>query len=60
MEKLLLRPMEAANIIGVGRTRMYEMIASGEIPAIHLGRSIRIPTNKLRQWVEDKQQETRS
>jgi len=58
MDRLLVKPMEAAQLIGVGRTRIYEMLASGEIPSIHIGRSVRIPTDKLRQWVEEKTQDS--
>lgn len=54
MEKLLLKPMEAAEALGIGRSHMYEMLASGELPSIRLGpRSIRIPTHALNEWVEN-------
>ena len=52
MEKLLLRPNEVGEVLGIGRTRMYEMLANGDLPSIRIGRSIRIPTNALTQWVE--------
>ncbi|WP_230190600.1 helix-turn-helix domain-containing protein [Sphingobium sp. CECT 9361] len=38
---------EAAHMIGVGRTKLYELIASGEIEAIKLGKSTRITTASL-------------
>jgi excisionase family DNA binding protein len=49
MEKLLLRPNEAAEMIGVSRSKIYEMIASGAVPAVRLegGRLIRVPLAEL-------------
>ena len=56
MEQLLVKPMVAAEAIGVGRSKMYELLASGEIKSIRLGpRLIRIPTYALKEWVEKKQ-----
>ena len=34
MDRILLKPMEVAELIGVGRTRMYDLLATGEIPSI--------------------------
>jgi excisionase family DNA binding protein len=49
---LLLRPKEAAASLGVGRTTLYELLRTGELPAVHIGRSVRIPTHALQAWVE--------
>ena len=38
-------------MIGVGRTKLYELIASGEIEAIKLGKSTRIMTVSLHELV---------
>jgi excisionase family DNA binding protein len=51
MEKLLLRPHEAAEVLGLGRSKVYEMIASGAIPSITIGKSRRVPLEALRAWV---------
>ena len=57
MERLLLRPAEAAEMIGIGRSKVYELLARGELPAIRIGGRLRIPVNKLRQWVSQKMRE---
>lgn len=50
--KLLLRPAEAADAIGVSRSRIYELIASGDVPSIRIGRgSVRVPIEELRAWI---------
>jgi excisionase family DNA binding protein len=51
MEKMLLRPVEAADAIGVGRSKMYELLASGELPSIRVGASVRVPVEELRAWI---------
>ena len=51
MDKLLLRPVEAAEAIGIGRSKMYELLASGELPSIRIGGSVRVPIDALRAWI---------
>jgi len=55
MERMLLKPIEAAELLGIGRTRMYEMLACGEIPSIRIGRSVRVPVGALQRWVDERQ-----
>lgn len=55
MEKLLLTTKEAREVLSLNRTRMYEMLAAGEIPSIRIGRAIRIPVKALEQWIEQQQ-----
>jgi excisionase family DNA binding protein len=52
MEKLLLRPAEAAETLGLGRSKTYQLIASGIIPSLRIGKSVRVPTEALRQWAK--------
>ncbi|NQT74669.1 MAG: helix-turn-helix domain-containing protein [Chloroflexi bacterium] len=56
MDKLLLKVSEAGEYIQCGRSRMYEMIATGEIPSIRIGKSIRIPVKALNEFVENRSQ----
>jgi excisionase family DNA binding protein len=51
MEKLLLRPHECAEVLGLCRSKVYELIASGTLPSITIGKSRRIPVEALRDWV---------
>jgi len=53
MDKLLLRPPEVAEALGIGRSKVYELLAQGTLPLVRVGRSIRVPAVELRQWVED-------
>ena len=53
MDKLLLKVPEAAELVGLGTSKFYELIRRGEIPAVHIGRATRIPAEGLRRWVDD-------
>jgi len=53
MEKLLLRPEEAAELISVGRSKMYALLAAGDLPSIRVGHSVRVPVRALQAWVDD-------
>ena len=53
MEKLLLRPTEAADQLGITRSKLYELLASGEVPSIKIGKSRRIPADALKKWVNE-------
>ena len=51
MERRLLRLLEAAELLGLCRSTVYELIASGAIPSITIGKSRRVPLEALRAWV---------
>jgi excisionase family DNA binding protein len=49
--RLLLRPEEAADAIGLSRARFYELLASKQIKSIKIGRSRRVPISELQSWI---------
>ncbi len=48
---LLLSPEEASRVLGISRSKLYQLMAKGEIPSITVGRSRRVPTAELRGWL---------
>lgn len=52
--RLLVSPDEAAHLLGVSRSKLYQMIATGEIISIKHGRSRLVPVAALSAWVEQK------
>lgn len=48
---LLLKPDEAARLLGVSRTKVYTLIGRRDIPSIRMGGSIRVPREALEAWV---------
>ncbi len=57
MEKLLLRPAKAAEVLGLGRSKTYELLASGVLPSVRIGRSLRVPVEALRVWIKEQEAE---
>ncbi|PZR92577.1 MAG: DNA-binding protein [Candidatus Nephthysia bennettiae] len=53
VEPQLLRAEDVRRFLGIGRTKVYEMIAQGELPVLRLGRQVRIPRAALAQWVAE-------
>jgi excisionase family DNA binding protein len=52
MDRLLLRPSEAAEMVALGRSKFYQMLRDGCIPAvIRIGRAVRISRAALEAWV---------
>jgi excisionase family DNA binding protein len=52
-QRLLLRIPEAAKALGLGRTKLYELITAGELPVIRVGRAVRVSVTALQKWVEE-------
>lgn len=51
-ERLLLRPEEAAEVLGIGRSKLYVLLAEGEIESVHIGTCRRIPLEALHGYVD--------
>ena len=54
-DRLWLRPEEAAKVLSLGRAKVYNMIAAGELPSVRIGRSIRVPAGRLREWIHHRE-----
>ncbi len=54
MAPLLLTIPEAAAVLAVGRTTIYELISDGQLAAVHIGRSCRVPADAIREFVDAK------
>lgn len=53
IEPLGVAPKTARRLLGVGSTKLYEMIGSGELEIYHLGKSTRITMRSIRRLVEN-------
>jgi excisionase family DNA binding protein len=56
-QRLLLRIPEVAERLGIGRTKIYELIATGELPTVRFGRAVRVSATTLQKWVEEREQQ---
>jgi excisionase family DNA binding protein len=50
-EPLLLRPAEAAARLGIGRTKLYELMASGALRSVKIGGARRVSATALAEFV---------
>lgn len=48
----LITVVEAAEIIGLSRSKVYELLADGELPSIRIGRTRRIDTVDLDAFID--------
>jgi excisionase family DNA binding protein len=48
---LLVRPEEAAQVLGIGRTKVYELIRSGALRSVRVGGLRRVPVAALDEFV---------
>lgn len=53
MDKLLMTAKEAADALGIGRSKVYELIAEGQLRSVRIGASRRIPVPALQEFVAD-------
>jgi excisionase family DNA binding protein len=50
-EQLLFRPDEAAQRLGIGRTKVYELMAAGRLRSVKIGASRRVSATALAEFV---------
>lgn len=47
-----LKVPEVAEELRIARSRAYELVADGEIPAVKIGRSVRVSRKELERWLD--------
>lgn len=47
MDKLLLTPTEAASALGIGRSKVYELMRAGTLASVRIDTCRRIPAAEL-------------
>jgi len=59
-ERVLLRAEEVANILGLGRSKVYELIMTRQLPVVRIGRLVRVPRPALERWIEEQTRDGRA
>ncbi len=54
VQKEWLSVSEVQEVLGIGRTKAYRMVTRGEIPAVRIGRLVRINRAELDTWAKGK------
>lgn len=49
---LVLRMEDLSMVLGIGRNTAYELVRSGQIRSIRIGRQLRIPRNELQRFLD--------
>jgi excisionase family DNA binding protein len=59
-EPLIVRPKLACRLLSVGETRLYEMIANGEIESFRDGGARKITTRSIHAYIDRQLERTRA
>lgn len=51
---------QAAKLLGIGRTTVYEMARAGEIPCAWIGKRVVFDKGSLIEWWRDRERESRA
>ena len=60
MSKRLLGVEEAGAILGIGRTKMYQLVTEGKLRGIRIGRIWRVPVEAIDEWIASLVSKSRS
>ena len=58
-QRLLLTPREAAEALRISDRKLWGLTASGEIPCVRIGRSVRYDISDLQGWIEERKEDNR-
>ena len=56
-QSLLLNITQASQVLCLGRSKIYELIATEGLPVIHIGKAVRFSYTALQQWVDRRTQQ---
>lgn len=48
---LLIDSRGLAQLLGIGRTKAYELMVRGRVPTVRIGRCVRVPKEALEAWI---------
>jgi len=51
---LLLDSRQVSRLLGIGRTKVFQMMARDELPTVRVERCVRVPREALNGWVRDR------
>jgi excisionase family DNA binding protein len=54
-QPMLLNVAQVAKLLSLGRTKVYDLIATKQLPVVRFGRAVRVPAASLQRWVEQQE-----
>ena len=55
LQPLLLNVPQVAKLLGLSRTKVYELIATEGLPVLKFGRAVRVSFKSLQQWLDQRE-----
>jgi excisionase family DNA binding protein len=55
LQPLLLNVPQVAKLLGLSRTKVYELIATEGLPVLKFGRAVRVSLKSLHQWLDQRE-----
>jgi excisionase family DNA binding protein len=49
----LLDSRQVAGLLGIGRTKAFELMARNQLPVVRIGRCVRVPSKALEAWIAE-------
>jgi excisionase family DNA binding protein len=56
----LLDSRQVAVLLGIGRTKAFELMARNHLPVVRIGRCVRVPSKGLEAWIAEETARNRS
>ena len=57
IQPMLLNVAQVAKLLNLGRTKVYDLISTKQLPVIRFGRAVRVSSASLQRWVEQQEQQ---
>jgi len=54
-EPVLLTIPEVMHILGLGRTKIYQLIDQEGLPVLRFGRAVRVSSTSLQEWIKQRE-----
>ena len=54
-QPLLLNISQVARMLGLGRTKVYELIKEEKLPVMYFGRAVRVSPTSLQRWLAQRE-----
>ena len=51
---MLLTAAKTAQALSMSRSKVYALMAAGELPTVRIGRSVRVPLSELERWLRNR------
>ena len=54
VESMLMKAEDVAAALKLGRSKVFTLMASGGLPGVRIGRSVRVPRKALEEWIRSR------